>query len=78
MKIILKIFTVSYASIIFLFICCALSLICFAVLELWRGINPGEALPLGKRFHAILESIGLTFPYRDFSEYACGLADGTP
>jgi hypothetical protein len=20
----------------------------------------------------------LTFPYRDFSEYACGLADGTP
>lgn len=59
MKIILKIFTVSYASIIFLFICCAFSLICFAVLELWRGINPGEALPLGGRFHAILESIGL-------------------
>jgi hypothetical protein len=21
---------------------------------------------------------GLTFPYRDFSEYACGLANGTP
>jgi hypothetical protein len=20
----------------------------------------------------------LTFPYRDFSEYTCGLADGTP
>jgi hypothetical protein len=59
MKIILKIFTVGYASIIFLFICCALSLICFAALELWRGINPGEALPLGKRFPAILESIGL-------------------
>lgn len=59
MKIILKIFTVGYASIIFLFLCCALSLIGFAVLELWHGINPGGALPIGKRFNAILESIGL-------------------
>jgi len=23
-------------------------------------------------------SWGLTFPYRDFNEYACGFADGTP
>jgi hypothetical protein len=59
MKIIRKVFAVSYASIIFLFICCALSLIVFAVLELWLGINPGETLPIGERFNAILESIGL-------------------
>jgi len=59
MKIIRKVFAVSYASIIFLFLCCALSLIYFAVLELWHGINPGEALSRGERFNAILESIGL-------------------
>jgi hypothetical protein len=59
MKIIRKVFAVSYTSIIFLFICCALSLIFFAVLELWQGINPREALPIGERFNAILESIGL-------------------
>jgi hypothetical protein len=59
MKIIRKVFAASYASIIFLFICCALSLIYFAVLELWRGINPAETLSMGQRFNAILESIGL-------------------
>ena len=59
MKIIQKLFAVGYSSIIFLFICCAVSLIFFAVLELWHGINPGEALPLRERFNAVLESIGL-------------------
>jgi len=59
MKIIRKVFAVSYASIIFLFICCGLSLIFFAVLELGQGINPRETLPMGERFNAILESIGL-------------------
>ena len=59
MKIIRKIFTVGYTSIICLFICCALSLIVFALLELWHGINPGETLPISERFNAVLESIGL-------------------
>lgn len=59
MRVIRKIFTVGYSGIIFLFICCALSLIFFALLELWRGINPSEVLPLRERFNSILESIGL-------------------
>ena len=59
MKVIRKIFAVGYSGIIFLFICCALSLIFFASLELWHGINPSAALPLRGRFNSILESIGL-------------------
>ena len=59
MKLIRKVFTIGYSSTIFLFICCALSLIFFAVIELWHGINPNEALPLRDRFNSILESIGL-------------------
>lgn len=59
MKLIRKVFVVGYSSIVCLFICCALALIFFAVLELWHGINPGEALAVRERFTAILESIGL-------------------
>jgi len=59
LKIIQKLFAVGYSVIIFLFICCAISLIFFAVLELWHGINPSEDLPLRGRFNAVLESIGL-------------------
>ena len=59
MKLLQKLFAIVYSSIIFLFICCALSLICFAVIGLWNGINPGETLALTERFNAVLESIGL-------------------
>ena len=59
MKVIHRLFAVGYSAIIFLFICCAISLILFAVLELWHGINPGAVLPLRERFNAVLESIGL-------------------
>lgn len=59
MKIIRTVFVIGYAVIILLFICCALSLIVFAMLELWHGINPGAGLPLRERFNAVLESIGL-------------------
>ena len=59
MKVIQKLFVVGYSGIIFLFICCAVALIGFAVLELWHGISPGAALPLRERFNAVLESIGL-------------------
>jgi lysylphosphatidylglycerol synthetase-like protein (DUF2156 family) len=59
LKILQKLFAVVYCSIILLFICCALSLICFAFMELWHGINPGAALALTARFNAVLESIGL-------------------
>lgn len=59
MIIIRKIFAIGYSSIIFLFTCCALALIVFAMLELWHGINPGATLALRDRFNSILESIGL-------------------
>lgn len=59
MKVIRKIFAAGYLGIIFLFLCCALALILFALLELWHGINPGAALALRERFNSILESIGL-------------------
>lgn len=58
MKIIRTVFAVGYASIIVLFICCAFSLIYFALLELWHGINPGDTVPLRERFNSILEGIG--------------------
>ncbi|HEX8286327.1 MAG TPA: hypothetical protein VF588_23395 [Pyrinomonadaceae bacterium] len=59
LKVIRKIFAVGYAGIILLFICCALALVFFAALELWRGVNPGQALELRERFNSVLESIGL-------------------
>jgi hypothetical protein len=58
-KFLTKVFAIGYSSIIFLLICSALSLIFFAVIELWQGINPFEDHPLRERFNSILESIGL-------------------
>ncbi len=54
-----KLFAVGYSIIIFLFVCCAFSLIGFAVLELWHGLNPSELLPLTRRFNSILECVAL-------------------
>ena len=59
MKSIRLLFMIGYSSIILLFLCCALALICFAALELWRGLSPIDALPLMKRFNAVLEGFGL-------------------
>ncbi len=59
MQILKKLFAISYAAIILLFICCGLALIFFAALELWHGLNPSEALPLRSRFNFVLEGIGL-------------------
>ncbi|MDB5246989.1 MAG: rane protein [Segetibacter sp.] len=58
-KFIGKVFALGYISIIFLLICCALSLIFFAISELWHGINPAAAIEIRDRFDFILESIGL-------------------
>lgn len=58
-KLIGKVFAIGYSCIIFLLICGALSLIVFAIIELWHGINPSATLPLTDRFSSILESIGL-------------------
>lgn len=59
LKLMRKVFAAGYAGIIFLFVCCALSLIVFAALELWHGVNPALAVPLRERFNSVLESIGL-------------------
>ncbi|MDQ1557215.1 MAG: hypothetical protein QOD32_275 [Pyrinomonadaceae bacterium] len=59
MKIIRRIFAAGYLAIIFLFMCCAVALVVFAGIELWQGINPGAAKPLGERFNAVLECVGL-------------------
>ncbi len=54
-----KIFIAGYAAVIVLFVCCALALIVFAVMELWHGVNPSAGLALRERFNSVLESIGL-------------------
>ena len=59
LNLIRKVFIVGYAGTIFLFICCALSLIVFAAMELWHGVNPWQAMELRVRFNSVLESIGL-------------------
>jgi hypothetical protein len=59
LKIVGKVFALGYSSIIILLTCSALSLIFFAGIELWHGINPTSTLPLRTRFNSILESIGL-------------------
>ena len=59
MNAIRKLFAVGYSIIIILFVGCAFSLIVFAVLELWHGINPQIVLPLPERFNSILECVAL-------------------
>jgi hypothetical protein len=58
--------------------------------QFWQEINAlilvavalwGIAVAIWQRFRTHewrWKGKTLTFPYRDFSEYACGLADGTP
>jgi hypothetical protein len=58
-KVIRNIFAIGYSVISGVFFCCAISLILFAVLELWHGIDVRDALPLRGRLNRILESIGL-------------------
>lgn len=59
MKPIRLIFNINYSIITLMFVCCAISLIIFAVFELWHGINPQADLEVRARFNLILESIGL-------------------
>ena len=59
MKALKIVFTAGYSGIIVLFVCCGFSLVVFAALELWRGIDLGQSLSLRDRFNSVLESIGL-------------------
>ncbi len=58
-KFIGKFFIIGYSSIIVLLVGSAFSLIIFAIMELWQGINPTVIIPIRDRFNSILESIGL-------------------
>lgn len=59
MKLIHKVFAVGYSGIAFLFFCCALALLVFAVLALWDGIHPAGDASLHGRFNSVLECVGL-------------------
>lgn len=59
MRLIHRVFAIAYSGIALLFFMCALALIVFASLELWRGVAPTDASPMGARFNAVLEAVGL-------------------
>ncbi len=59
MEIVRKLFAAGYTAIAALFFLCALALLAFAGLELWRGVDPSAGTAIGGRFDAVLESIGL-------------------
>jgi hypothetical protein len=59
MRIIRGLFAAAYSGGSLLFFLCGASLIVFAVLEMWHGLNPVAALPLRDRFNAVLEAIAL-------------------
>jgi hypothetical protein len=59
MKIVGKLFGVSYAAIAFLFWAAAIALIVLATMELWHGIDPSGDLSLRERFNSVLECVGM-------------------
>ena len=59
MKLLRVLFGVGYSVIAFAFAVTGAALVGFALLELWHGIDPSQALPLNARFTAVLESLGL-------------------
>ena len=54
-----RFFALGYAVIVVMFSCCALVLIAFAGIELWRSVQPGAALTLSHRFDLILDCIAM-------------------
>ena len=59
MKAILPLFTVAYGAVAFLFALAALSLLGFALIQLWDAVTPASAIPLAARAASAIESIGL-------------------
>jgi hypothetical protein len=54
-----RFFTMGFAIVVILFAGCAVALIIFSGMELWRAIQPSEALTLTKRFDAVLDCIAM-------------------
>ena len=54
-----RFFAIGFAIVVILFAGCAVALIIFSGMELWRAIQPSEALTLTKRFDAVLDCIAM-------------------
>ena len=54
-----RFFALGFAVIVLMFACCAMALIAFAGLELWRSVQPAAALTLTNRFDLILNCIAM-------------------
>lgn len=59
MKLVTRIFSVTYAAVALLFWVAAVALVVLAGMELWHGIEPGAGLDLRERFKSILEAVGM-------------------
>jgi hypothetical protein len=54
-----RFFAMGFVVIVVLFAGCAVALIAFSGIELWRAVQPSEALTLTKRFDVILDCIAM-------------------
>ncbi len=58
-KITERFFAIGFAAIVILFAGCAVVLIVFSGIDLWRAVQLNEALPLTKRFDLILDCVAM-------------------
>ena len=58
MKLLQKLFSFGYVTVVILFLVCGGALVWLAANEMWIALVPANALPIEKRFNVILESIG--------------------
>lgn len=54
-----RFFALGFAAIVVQFAGCAIALIAFSSIELWRAVQPGDALSVAKRFNSILDCIAM-------------------
>lgn len=54
-----RFFAIGFAAVVMLFAGCAVALIVFSGMELWRAVQPSEVLTLTKRFDVILDCIAM-------------------
>lgn len=54
-----RFFALGFAVVVVMFACCAVALIAFAGIELWRSVQPSDALTLTNRFDLILDCIAM-------------------
>ena len=59
MRIVRVLYIAAYGMVTALFGACAVALVGLGAIELWHAVDPRHAVPLDRRFEAVLESIGL-------------------